>query len=70
VKAVPNTQCTLAFVAPPGSATVGRALETKTVDATGQVTWSWSIDSGTATGAGAITVRCGDALASSSITIG
>ena len=70
VKAAPNTQCTLAFVAPPGSATVGRALEPKTADATGQVAWSWSIDSGTANGAGAITVRCGDALASSSIKIG
>jgi hypothetical protein len=70
IQGPPNTQCTLAFIAPPGSKTVGLALDPKTADASGHVTWTWNVDPGTATGPGAVTVRCGGALASMSITIG
>jgi hypothetical protein len=70
VQATPNTSCTLAFIAPPGSAKVGSALEPRTADATGHVSWTWNVDAGTASGMGAVTVKCGDALASTSIRIG
>jgi hypothetical protein len=70
VQAAPNSSCTLAFIAPPGSATVGASVGPQTADATGHVTWTWNVAAGTASGSGAVTVKCGDALASTSITIG
>jgi hypothetical protein len=70
IQGPPNTQCTLAFIAPPGSKTVGLSLDPKTADASGHVTWTWKVDPGAATGPGAVTAKCGGAVVSSSITIG
>lgn len=66
----PSIDCTLSYTTPSGTDSDAEGLGTKTVDASGTVHWEWMIGPNTDPGSGHVTVTCGDASQTVSITIG
>jgi hypothetical protein len=59
--AAPDTECTIEYVTPAGTASDARGLVPRTTDARGNVSWTWTIGSLTAPGSGTVRVDCGGA---------
>ena len=66
----PGATCDLDYETPAGTESEAEGLEDRTADADGHIRWDWSISPGTEPGSGEVTVTCGDASQTVSITIG
>jgi hypothetical protein len=69
VQATPNSECSITYRTPSGTASKAAGLTSKTTDSDGKVTWTWLIGARTKAGSGKITVICNGESASSDITI-
>ena len=69
-KAASGATSSINYTTPAGTRSTAQGLGTKTADPTGNVSWTWVIGSGTRQGTGTVSVTCGGATASTSITIG
>ena len=69
LKAIANTACSISYVTPRGTQSTAKGLDTKTTDANGNVSWSWSIGSSTQPGTGTVRVICGGVTGSTPIVI-
>lgn len=66
----PATLCSISYVHPSGKLSVTKGLIDQVTGATGEVRWTFHIDSSTAPGIGRITVNCRGVIAQHDITIG
>jgi micrococcal nuclease len=66
----PGAACTIAYRTPAGTSSVAQGLFPKTADASGSVSWSWQIGSGTRPGTGTVVVTCDGQSARAPIRIG
>ena len=68
-KAGPNQSCNLDYVAPGGTKSTASGLGAKTADASGSVSWTWTIGGNTNPGPGKLTVTCGPQTVTANIEI-
>lgn len=66
---IPGTRCSITYTVPSGAVSEAGGLEPMTADDNGHVSWSWKIAPSTRPGEGRITVSCGGARASTTITV-
>jgi hypothetical protein len=64
-----GASCAISYVTPAGTQSKAQGLTTQTAAPDGTVSWSWSIGPSTRPGVGTVTVTCGGASASATITI-
>jgi hypothetical protein len=65
----PGATCSIVYTTPAGTASTAQGLGTRTADANGAVSWTWSIGPSTRSGTGTVDVTCDGATARSNITI-
>lgn len=69
-RSVPGTECTITYQHPSGVFSNSKGLGTKTVDALGNVSWTWHLSKTTEPGTGMVRVDCGaQGIATMPITI-
>jgi hypothetical protein len=70
VQTAPGASCSISYRTPAGTSSTAQGLATRSADANGMVSWSWSIGPTTRPGTGTVTVTCNGASTSSPIQIG
>jgi hypothetical protein len=69
VQASANSECSISYRTPSGTASKAAGLTPKITDSNGKVSWSWLIGARTKSGTGTITVTCHGETGSADITI-
>jgi hypothetical protein len=70
VQTTPGASCSISYRTPAGTSSTAQGLTSRSADANGMVSWSWSIGPTTRPGTGTVTVSCNGTSASSPIQIG